>query len=543
MSSIFFRIYLGLLFASVVIATGAAGIHQYWQSERVDRYLADNMEGTLTLISEGLARHDSEQESQWLTIARRVTSLPIEVFSRDELPDSVPLSDAEGPFLSHSDSDGNRLFTLVIPDADKAIMQVSVRETDVNEQFMRGTMLLLLNELGRYPKDDRQQELQRVQALFHFPLSWLTADNLKTNYLQKRVLKRKETVVDFFTQDDGSRAMRAIAPIGNSGEFLQIGPVPLLNDFPRSFVVVMGAVCLVLLTIIGFLLVRPLESRLNRMAREVDAIGMGGEAEPLTLEGHDGLTALAGKINQMSGRIYQLLQTQKELNRAVSHELKTPLARLRFRRELAVQRLEQLESKLPFDSDLDLAPVRQHLTGMENSIEELNHLVEEILLYARLESAEPDMKFETCRLDEIVNDLVQPLQNQFPDMIFSVDLTEEQTVWADRHQLKRAVQNLLVNAQRFASRQVVVTTFIEDNQSMIRVEDDGPGIPEEQWEEVLKPFSRVETSRNRQTGGTGLGLAIVSQIMHWHHGGVRIGRSRLGGACATLSLPEPCEQA
>ncbi len=537
MRSIFLRIYIGILCAVLIIGGGALLGYRLWNEDRLSDYLASSSQGTLQLISQGLIRHQGERRQQWLALSKRVTALPLELISAQQLPTSLQPGhkpDNAGLRITVVDEQRRRLF-LPASKNQQQWLQVTLAESDINEQLMRGSQLLLLNELGRAPQPERKAALQRLQAAFAYPLHWLSSRELHANYLQKRALAQGDTVVELLTLADSQRAIRSLAPIGNSGEFLQQGPVPLFEPFPRSLVIVAGLLGLALLALACLLLVRPLERRLGRMAREVDQLQPSGPSNPLTVDGNDALTTLAGKINTMSARIYQLLNAQRELNRAVSHELKTPLARLAFRRELALHKLNQLSAE-----SLDISPVVQHLDGMDSSLQELNSLVEEILLYASMESTAPALAPCPVDLSELLNSLFEPLRSESPNLQFSHNAFGGLQVQADPHYLRRALQNLLGNAQRYAYNQIRVSISTQPGQLCLCVEDDGPGIPLEQWQQMLEPFSRIDSSRNRNSGGSGLGLAIVRQIAHWHQGEIQLGHSRLlRGLSAQLTLPTP----
>lgn len=522
MRSIFLRIYIAMLCVVLAIGSGIFAGYQYWKARKLDSFLQASSQGTLRLVAEGISRHEGERQEQWLALSRRVTALPLELVQQNDA-EAVPTDPVRK-------ANGQREFQTVIPGKDGQYLHSAVQLSDINHQLLRGTQLLLLNELGRYSIDRRRQALRRLKPLFPYPLHWLSKDELAVDYLQQRALERGDTVVDFTTDADGNRQMRSIAPIGNSGDYLQLGPMALFNPLPRPLVAGTGMVTLALLILTGFLLVRPLERRLAQMALEVDQLEPGNDSRQITITGNDALTGLAHKINTMSTRIYQLLKAQRELNRAVSHELKTPLARLRFRRELALQKLLQLDG-------VDTSPVAQHLEGMDSSLQELNHLVEEILLYARLESTAPTLELQLLSLNPLVDSLLSALQDQHPQLQLQNRCSDDIAVTADNWHLRRALQNLLGNACRYAGGEVRVESWQEDKQLFIAIDDDGPGIDSSLHSRVLEPFYRVESSRNRQSGGTGLGLAIVSQIAQWHGGRLSIEHAALGGTRALLQLP------
>ena len=290
------------------------------------------------------------------------------------------------------------------------------------------------------------------------------------------------------------------------------------------------ALALTLLAMSCFALVKPLENRLALMAREVELLDPDSDKPPLTIKGDDELTALARHINAMAGRISALLRSQRELNQAVSHELKTPLSKLKFHRELAQLKLAKLEA----DHE---GAVSAHLESMASNIEQLSSLVEEILFYSRLENSTPPLTWQRTALVSVIEQCWDELDKHREGRYLQLDVGSL-TCYADRFYLNRALYNLLSNACRYGAQQVQVNACEQDEKLVINVDDDGEGIPELQRDKVLEPFYRIDASRNRALGGTGLGLPIVVQIARWHGGVLNVSTSPLGGARFSLVLPQ-----
>ncbi len=229
------------------------------------------------------------------------------------------------------------------------------------------------------------------------------------------------------------------------------------------------------------------------------------------------IAPIANSFEQMRQQIQRLLSLQREMTQAVSHELRTPLARLSFALEL---------SALPSDEK----------QFMLNDVKELEQLVDEMLDYARLESAQPTLKMQRVDLSELLQNLVEKLS---PLPGAGIELrTDTCCIYVcDGHYLERAVQNLLVNAKRFAKEQVVLILHSAPDAIEIRVEDDGPGIAPEQRAEILKPFVRLDPSRQKGFGGFGLGLAIVCRVLEWHKASLAVEESASGGASFRIRLP------
>ncbi|MDX1391438.1 MAG: ATP-binding protein, partial [Rheinheimera sp.] len=238
----------------------------------------------------------------------------------------------------------------------------------------------------------------------------------------------------------------------------------------------------------------------------------------LQLPAHSFIAPIAHSFAQMSNQIRDLLKLQREMTHAVSHELRTPIARLSFALEMANQLPEQ-------EKQLMLQDVR-----------ELQQLVDEILDYARLESGQLPLQMQQIDLTELISNVQEKL-TPLPGAAIKLVLPTSAMLYGDGHYLERALQNLLVNAKKYACQHICVTLCRHNNFWKIVVEDDGPGVPSALQQDILKPFYRVEASRNKHSGGFGLGLAIVQRVAQWHQGSISVTDSALGGACFTLLLP------
>jgi len=213
----------------------------------------------------------------------------------------------------------------------------------------------------------------------------------------------------------------------------------------------------------------------------------------------------------------------------VSHELRTPVARIRF----GVQMIEDCD-----DPDM----LRSQLSAIDSDIQELDELIDEILTYARLEQGGPIMAVQRTDIVEIVEQVIREQQSTRPDLSINATIPDaaREKPWAEAEPryIHRAIQNLVGNATRYASTRVLVECYFDDQTMRIDVQDDGAGIPEEDWDKVFTAFARLDDSRTRKSGGYGLGLSIVRRILYWHGGQAFVGRSEeLGGACFTLVWP------
>jgi two-component system sensor histidine kinase RstB len=277
-----------------------------------------------------------------------------------------------------------------------------------------------------------------------------------------------------------------------------------------------------------YLLVRRLERRLHSLESAATRIAAGSLSARAAEGGADSVGRLASAFNNMAMQLQQLLTIQREMVRAVSHELRTPVARLRFGLEM-----------------LGDAPTtalrRKYQDGMDNDIQELDRLVDEMLTYARLEQGAPPLQFQLVDLDALLDQVLSEQALLRPEVHLQRGTepgAQPVMVEGELRYLHRALQNLVTNAMRHAETWVRVSYHLTTTHCQLDVEDDGPGVPEEEWERLFTPFLRLDDSRTRASGGHGLGLSIVRRIIHWHAGRALIATSdSLGGARFSLVWP------
>jgi two-component system sensor histidine kinase RstB len=241
------------------------------------------------------------------------------------------------------------------------------------------------------------------------------------------------------------------------------------------------------------------------------------------------LLRLGDAFNRMASHIQRLMGVQKEMIRAVSHELRTPVARMRF----GVQMLE--------DTTTDDYTQKQ-LHEMDQDLQELDELVDEILTYARLEEGGPILEFKQANMLDLVDQIVEETRRRTDkvDIQWHSQTVDEAQIFSDveYRYMHRAIQNLVGNACRYAQGKVWIEYSFDNGICRIDVEDDGPGIPEKDWQRVFSPFTRLDDSRTRASGGYGLGLSIVRRIIYWHGGQAFVTNSRWQGAKMSLLWPK-----
>ena len=298
-------------------------------------------------------------------------------------------------------------------------------------------------------------------------------------------------------------------PDGESVVFRTIGPMPG-PPLPREIFVEVGALTLGL-AIVLFLMTKSITRPLSELARAADAIGKGARVPALEERGARELRDATRAFNTMQDRLHRYLDSRTRVLAAMSHDLRTPLTRLRLRAE-----------------SLEDAPTRERFTA---DIDEMALMVTGALgLFKGLNDSEVPVSLS-------VDDLLSSLQKEFAELGGSVEISgrSRQPIDAKPGALKRCLSNLLHNAIKYGDRATVVVT--DGTLLRISIRDEGPGIAEELQQQVFEPFYRVESSRNRDSGGTGLGLCIARDIAEAHGGTIELRNRPEGGLEATLSLP------
>jgi len=221
--------------------------------------------------------------------------------------------------------------------------------------------------------------------------------------------------------------------------------------------------------------------------------------------------------------VSQLIQSQKEMTAALSHEMRTPLARVRF--AMAV-----LEGEV--DEEL-----HGQLRAVNADVQQIDDLISDMLDYARLDH--PGLRMD--RQEVALEPWLKQVAAGCPPHEKALECVRDgglEHACMEPRLMELALNNLLVNALRYAKQRVRVEITRDHDVYRLVVEDDGDGIPEADRAAVFRAFTRLDTSRNRETGGFGLGLAIVSRIAALHRGRVIAGASRsLGGARLALEWP------
>ena len=295
-------------------------------------------------------------------------------------------------------------------------------------------------------------------------------------------------------------------------------------DSPWLMSVIVMCVAFPILFFLSWRLTRPVKEL--RLAANAIALGDLKTNPKIEKQGIKELRDVGRSFNQMVTALQDLNQYQQRLLADISHELKTPLARLQL--AVAIIRRRNGES-----SEID---------RIENEIQKLNTMILDLLSLSRqqVNSHLARAKFpvqqiwfdilEDAKFEMNENGLALEIHNHIPP-------SERYYINGNCQLLSSAVENVIRNAKKYAETRVSVVLTIHKKNLVIDIEDDGPGVPESEYEQIFRPFYRVDEARARQTGGTGLGLAIVLNAVQQHKGTVVASKASIGGLRVEIVLP------
>ncbi|WP_374570414.1 sensor histidine kinase BfmS [Acinetobacter sp.] len=528
--SVFLRIYAGLVILVMLVALFGYLLVQIINYQRAQEYRESLTDGMAYIISEGIARQPNEQQRMdWISDASNLLELPIYYVKADK----VDLTRAESKRLEERKAavrwDAQTLVAyIIIGLKDDPEHLLYIKADNITERQMKALPVFVLDYLVYYPGQEREY-LQRIQHYFSYPMQIVNVQSLPLDSEQIGRLRLDHSIILY--RDSASvrgTTISIVSPIPSStSDVLVMGPVPLFNWMPFQLAAGITLLSLFVLSLGVYGLLVPMQRKLRAVNYALNKMKTGDLSVRLPVDSTDEVGSLASSYNSMSDHIQRLIEAQRELMRAVSHELRTPVARIRFGMEMLADE-EDYECRL------------QQVDMIDKDIEALNTLIDEIMTYAKLEQGAPSLDFEQIILFEVLDQVLietealktgKILELQAPPLAVVVD--------AERRYLHRVVQNLVGNAVRYCDNRVLISGGLsEDGMAYVCVEDDGPGIPEEERSRVFEAFARLDDSRTRASGGYGLGLSIVSRIAYWFGGTVSIDKSpELGGARFIMAWP------
>lgn len=495
---IFAKIYSWWLGVLLVLGLLIYGLVHTVNQHRFENFVQRQAEPALTLIREGLERHNTDQQSTWLDITASLTGVAWQL---------VPGPDSELQVEQHSWKEERAVLTA--PMGGEKILQGMIRDW---EQLATGVGLMVLNELSLTPVSQREHRLDELQRRLGLNIARVGWQNEDLGFVDNRNLALGQVVV---RPDYANSRFLVYVPAG-AEQALKIGPFSHFEWLTGSGIMALAVALLLVLAVALVLVLWPLQRRLSHITQAVDRIREHGKTEDVLDQPTDALGTMWRHVNSMAQQLIDMADQSRQLNQAVSHDLKTPLARMAFA-------LEMLGS----DSD----PL---IKTLKSDVRELNQLLDELLTYHQLSQSEPAAAsycFPREELDELLNSGLTQHSEVSPQLSQLPRAAIEAQHW------RRLCRNLISNAVQYGHGWVEVSLTQDQNLLKLSVADDGPGFSDALKARALEPFVRGDKARNLNAQGHGMGLALCHSIVSHYRGRIEIGRSRLGGAQIDVVLP------
>jgi signal transduction histidine kinase len=360
----------------------------------------------------------------------------------------------------------------------------------------------------------RSETISEVDLIGENGKAWVTEGVNAENYSELIAKALNSGVVEIQNHPENSLSARSVT-LPNGERFVLIirwerpRPTPFFGESPLRYLRYAGLLLTALL--LCWALARYLSSPIGKLRRATQKFAAGDLSTRVADQvgkRRDELAALAEDFDLMAERIESLITSQQRLSRDVSHELRSPLARMNVALEIAKQKMNG-----------DTGPVLQRI---ENESQRLNEMISRLLTLSKLETGSQDFDRRELNLRALVEQVASDADFEANAKGRSVKLVraEDCRVNGSESLLRSAVENVLRNAVRYTREgtAVEVSLFRENGKAVLKIADHGTGVPEKELGNLFRPFYRVGEARDRGSGGTGLGLAIAEQAVLAHKG-------------------------
>ena len=478
--------------------------------------------GPIFLILHELKHIPKQQWPQKVEEIAKNFSYPLELKNRTQLEkEGVPTNKLGQQFIYLPGEPPVLLGN--IPNSEWFVA-VSTDQTPEEElaRDTQGMVYLFENYFKAIPQTQWQTHIATLQNDFGYNLSLTSLEDLElSDELQQQInnkqvawLREGSQSTFFYLLGDSNQVI-----VAGPAELSQVGSIIFLTSILLFLIVI----CIALLC---WLI--PLKLDLRKLDQQALHFGLGKLDERVHFRKGSVVNRLGKSFNRMANNIQTLITTNVEITNAIAHDLRTPLARLRFA-------LEVLDSE-----DYTEDEKKAYRSKAFKSVDDLDYLINQTLIHSRYSRATDIRGFSHSKIASLLADEIEQYSCTHLDMTFHLNIPPtlaDKSIYMDSKAIRRAIQNLVSNGAKHANKTVEVSLTENKNNIMIEVEDDGPGISDEHYDAIFQAFAQLGNEQRDASLGHGLGLAIVKHIANWHKGEVSVGRSKLGGAHFTLSWP------
>ena len=357
-------------------------------------------------------------------------------------------------------------------------------------------------------KEDFKMEVNYLSNTSLNPLSTIPTRGILSTRLKQALEELNRPF--FFDLSNLDKGARIEIQLYNDLIMFNVHKDRLYSESAFVFLLWMIFASLILLFFSYFFMNKQLRP-LKRLSIIAETFGRGLDAPELKSSGATEIRQTANAFNQMRTRIKRFLKQRTDMLAGVSHDLRTPLTRMKL--QLSLLKDEKAKSELELD------------------IKEMTAMLDSYVSFVRTETPEP---IENISINEMINEIIKNVnKDQYK---ISIDDIKKIETSGRPLQIKRAMQNIVDNSLRY-SKKIKISINLIDEGCEITFDDDGPGIPNQNFEDVFKPFFTLDPSRNKLKGESGLGLSISRDIIRSHGGDIKLNKSELGGLKTTIFLP------
>ena len=371
---------------------------------------------------------------------------------------------------------------------------------------------LIENDFEMYARNIAEKDFKMKIEIDYGKILYLSEKQSNIGILSKRLQQSLSNLNRPFTFDLSNLKKGVLINIQLQSNILKINVNKdrLYSETAFVFLLWMIFASLILLIMSYFLMTRQLKP-LKRLAIIAETFGRGLDAPELKSVGAYEIRQTSQAFNQMRTRIKRFLKQRTDMLAGVSHDLRTPLTRMKL--QLSLLKDEKAKKELELD------------------IKEMTAMLDSYVSFVKTESPET---IESIIINDVIKECIKNINNQN----YQIHIEEKDKVKTSGRplQLKRAFQNIVDNSKRYADI-INIKIFLNTNGCNIEFNDNGQGIPKESYEDVFKPFFTLDPSRNKLKGESGLGLTITRDIIRSHGGEIKLDKSELGGLKLLVLLP------
>ncbi len=480
--------------------------------------------GSVNLIEEELLTLSPQEWQTTIEQHQQFFHNPLKLTQLEELQDKPEiLNEVKAGEIAFKFASPMALFKRIGDSQQVIYYALEESEESMVANQARGALYLAKQDLLKHPQDTWRERLR----LNHDELP-ISVELVQKEQVPTMLLERLQSSTDWlasYTVPETS-TIQLLTQVDNRHWILVTDEGSRSVKMKLTTYAVTALFGLVSATLI--LWVYPLSRDLKRLSRTASEFGQGILTRRAKTSSLSVVSQLSSSFNQMADNIERLIASQRDLTRAVAHDLRTPLYRLRFA-------MEMLE-----DDNITSAQKDKYRQIATRSLDNLDHLINQTLLLSRYNRIADISQFSPVNLYQRLESEIEDFQhqhNQLAVRFSSPPSLKAQTVLIDERGLVRALNNLLANAARFAQQTITVSYLRSGSDLLLVVEDDGIGVEPPMRDKIFEPFTQLDNQERASEKGHGLGLAIVKQIAVWHGGDANVEESKLGGARFTVRWP------